>query len=77
AFKGHPDYQRAVTWNTRNKADPARLARPAGRDAPQIDLEISEARARSEAAQRVADRAAADPRELLRQMDAALLDRKN
>jgi hypothetical protein len=76
-FRGHVDYKRAVAWNTRNKADLARLARPAGRDAPQIDLEISEARARAEAAQRVADRAAADPRELLRQMDAALLDRKN
>lgn len=77
AFKGHPDYKRAVAWNTRNKADQARLARPAGRDAPQIDLDISEARARAEAAQRVADRAAADPRELLRQMDGALLDRQN
>ncbi|ENM3103112.1 TPA: MobQ family relaxase [Pseudomonas aeruginosa] len=77
AFRGHPDYKRAVAWNTRNKADQARLARPAGRDAPQIDLEITEARVRAEAAQRVADRAAADPRELLRQMDAALLDRKN
>ncbi|HBP1343815.1 MobQ family relaxase (plasmid) [Acinetobacter baumannii] len=77
AFRGHPDYKRAVAWNTRNKADQARLARPAGRDAPQIDLEISEARARAEAAQRAADRAAADPRELVRQMDAALLDRKN
>ncbi|EMP5213084.1 MobA/MobL family protein [Pseudomonas aeruginosa] len=77
AFAQHPDYKRARAWNERNKADQARLARPAGRDAPQIDLEITEARARAEAAQRVADRAAADPRELLRQMDAALLDRQN
>lgn len=77
AFTQHPDYKRARAWNERNKADQARLARPEGRDAPQIDLEISEARARAEAAQRVADRAAADPRELVRQMDAALLDRKN
>jgi hypothetical protein len=76
AFRQHPNYKRAVDWNKQEKADKARLAVPQGKDAPQIDLEISEAKARTATAQRAAERAAASPQDLLRQMDVALLDRK-